>query len=82
MTLAAEHVLAYDRRIAEYYEELPAGEEEAVMCRLFDLAAHHPRLIFGGFTGLGWKKADEPAMRELHRRMNAYYARGQEREHL
>lgn len=56
-------------------EELPAGEEEAVMCRLFDLAAHHPRVIYGGFTGLGWKKADEPVMRELHRRMNNYHAR-------
>ena len=55
-------------------EELAADNEEDVMCRLFDLAADNPRLTFG-FTGLGWKKADEPAMRELHRRMNDYYAR-------
>ena len=59
-------------------EELPAGDEERVMCRLFDLAARNPRLTFG-FTGLGWKKADEPAMRDLHLRMNKYYARVVER---
>jgi hypothetical protein len=54
-------------------EELPAGRQEAVMRRMFDLAATNPRLTFG-FTGHGWKKADEPAMRDLHRRMNDYYA--------
>lgn len=56
-------------------EELPAGGEEAVMCRLFDLAAGNPHVDLAGFTGLGWTKADEPAMRELHRRMNDYYTR-------
>ena len=54
-------------------EELPAGGEEATMQHLFDLAADNPRLTFG-FTGLGWKKADEPTMRDLHRRMDDYYA--------
>ena len=53
--------------------ELPAGGEEAIMRRMFDLAAENPRLVFT-FTGLGWKKADEDAMRDLHRRMNDYYA--------
>lgn len=54
-------------------EEMPAGEEEAVMRRLLGLAAHNPRLTFV-FCGLGWKKADESAMRDLHQRMNAYFA--------
>jgi hypothetical protein len=54
-------------------EELPAGGEQATMQRLFDLAVDNPRLTFG-FTGLGWKKADEPTMRDLHRRMDDYYA--------
>ncbi len=60
-------------------EELPAGKEEAVLCRLFDLGAHNPRVSFDGFTGLGWKKGDEPVMREFHRRMNDYYVHAQER---
>jgi hypothetical protein len=59
-------------------EELPAGDEEAIMCRLFDLAVCNPRLTFS-FTGLGWKKEDEPAMRDLHLRMNEYYTRVVER---
>jgi hypothetical protein len=54
-------------------EEMPAGEEEAGMRRLLGLAARNPRLTFT-FCGLGWKKADEPAMRDLHQRMNEYYA--------
>lgn len=57
-------------------EELPAGAEESVIRRHFELAATHPRLTFG-YTGLGWKKGDEPAMLDLHRRMNdAYPSRG------
>lgn len=56
-------------------EELPAGGEEAVMRRLFGLGAANRRVRFSGFTGLGWKKGDEPAMRDLHRRMNDHYAR-------
>ncbi len=55
-------------------EELPAGGEETVMRRLFDWAAGNPRLTYS-FTGLGWKRGDEPAMRDLHRRMNDYYAK-------
>ena len=54
-------------------EELPEGNEEPVMCRLFDLAAYNPRLTFE-FTGVGWKKQDDPDIRDLHRRMNEYYA--------
>jgi hypothetical protein len=54
-------------------EELAAGEEEAGMRRLLGLAARNPRLTFV-FCGLGWKRADEPAMRDLHQKMNEYYA--------
>jgi len=53
-------------------EELAPGEEEAGMRRLLGLAARNPRLTFV-FCGLGWKNADEPAMRDLHQRMNEYY---------
>lgn len=55
-------------------EEMPAGGEEAVMRRWLGVAARNTRVMCGGFCGLGWKQADEPAMRELHRRMNEYYA--------
>ncbi len=55
-------------------EELPAGEEEATIRRIFDLMAANPRAIAGGFTSLGWKKGDEAKMREVHQRMNEYYA--------
>ena len=54
-------------------EELAAGEEEAGMRRLLGLAAHNPRLTFT-FCGLGWKKADEPVMVALHKKMNEYFA--------
>jgi hypothetical protein len=54
-------------------EELAAGEEEAGMRRLLGLAARTSRLTFT-FCGLGWKKADEPAMIELHKKMNEYFA--------
>lgn len=54
-------------------EELAAGDEEANIRRLFKLAASNPYVNFTSFCGLGWKKADEPAMRELHQRMNDYY---------
>jgi hypothetical protein len=53
-------------------EELPDGGEEAVIRRLFSLAATHSRLTFG-FTSVGWKKRDEPAMLDLHRRINDFY---------
>ncbi|MEI6424965.1 MAG: hypothetical protein WCP55_22325 [Lentisphaerota bacterium] len=54
-------------------EEMPAGGEEAVMRRWLGVAARNPRVMCSGFCGLGWKKADEPAMRNLHQRMNEYY---------
>ena len=53
-------------------EELPDGGEEAVIRRLFSFAATNPRLTFG-LTSVGWKKSDESAMRDLHRRMNDFY---------
>jgi hypothetical protein len=75
-SISAEDALAAigDRPIAlAIGEELAAGEEEAGMRRLLGLGARNPRLTFT-FCGLGWKKADDPAMVELHRRMNEYYA--------
>jgi hypothetical protein len=55
-------------------EELAEGRQEETIKRIFDLAATNPRLTFG-FTGHGWKKGDEPLIRELHQRMNEYYSR-------
>lgn len=54
-------------------EELADGAEEETIRRIFDLTARNPR-VRHGFTGLGWKKGDEPRMIDLHRRMNEYYA--------
>jgi len=56
-------------------EELPEGEEEVIIRRLFNLAAGNQHVCFHGFTGLGWKKGDELAMRNLHQRMNDYYTK-------
>jgi hypothetical protein len=54
-------------------EEMPAGGEDAVIRRWLGVAARNPRVMCSGFCGLGWKKADESIMRDLHQRMNEYY---------
>jgi len=54
-------------------QELPEGREEEFIQRDFDRAVSNPRLLFG-YTGIHWRKKDEPQMLELHRRLNNYFA--------
>ncbi len=53
-------------------QELPAGEEEAFIRRDFDRAKTNSRLLFG-YVGMHWKRVDEPAMREMHLRLDDYW---------
>jgi hypothetical protein len=53
-------------------QELPEGEEEAFIRRDLDRAKTNPRLTFS-YTGMHWKKADEPMMREMHLRLDKYW---------
>jgi len=54
-------------------QELPEGAEEAFIRGDLDRYAEHPRLTFG-YTGMHWRKRDRPAIRALHRRLDAYWA--------
>ncbi|MCM8768137.1 MAG: hypothetical protein NC911_00400 [Candidatus Omnitrophica bacterium] len=57
-------------------EELPADfnqAEEYVKKRLL-LARNNHQLSFS-FTGMYWKKTDEPAIRKLHRRLDDFWAK-------
>ena len=42
--------------------------------RHFDLFRDDPRVLFA-YTGMHWRRADRPAIRALHRRLDAYWAR-------
>jgi hypothetical protein len=53
-------------------EELRPGEEEETIRRHFDRARSNPRLLFS-FTGMHWRKKDEPMMREMHLRLDDYW---------
>lgn len=53
-------------------QELPAGDEEAFIRRDLLRARENPRLMFG-YTGMHWKKADEPMIREMHLRLDAFW---------
>lgn len=54
-------------------EELPKGREEAVIRSHLDLYASNPRLLFN-YTGMHWRRKDRPVIRDLHRRLDAYWA--------
>jgi hypothetical protein len=54
-------------------EELPEGREEETVRRHLDLYAAHPRLTFS-YTGMHWRRKDRPAIRRMHRRLDAYWA--------
>ncbi len=53
-------------------QELPEGREEEVLRKDLERLAANPRIMLG-HTGMHWKRADEPKMLDLHRRMNEYY---------
>ncbi len=62
-----------DRPIAlRIGQMLPRGEEFEFICRDLDLYEKHPRLIFH-YTGMYWKKPDRPLIRDIHRRLDAYW---------
>lgn len=54
-------------------QELPPGEEEAFIRRDFDRARTNHRLLFG-YTGMHWRQSDAPMVRDLHRRLDDYWA--------
>ena len=53
-------------------QELPADLNEALdLIRAdLELARDNPRLLFG-YTGMDWRRRDRPAIRDLHRRVDA-----------
>jgi hypothetical protein len=55
-------------------QELPEGREEEFIRRDLDRARTNPRLLFG-YTGMHWRKSQEPMILELHRRLDEYWER-------
>ena len=63
-----------DRPIAlRIGQELPPGEEEEFIRADLDRYADHPGLLFA-YTGMYWRRKDRPRIREMHRRLDAYWA--------
>lgn len=54
-------------------QELPEGGEYEFVVRDLDLAGERPKLLFG-YTGMHWRKRDAPRIREIHRRLDDYWA--------
>ena len=56
-------------------QELPKdfAAAEQIIRGFLDLARVNPRMTFG-FTGIHWKKADEPRILALHRRLEKYWS--------
>jgi uroporphyrinogen-III decarboxylase len=54
-------------------QELPEGREEEFIRADLDRYAEHPLLTFG-YTGMHWRKKDRPRIRDMHRRLDAYWA--------
>jgi hypothetical protein len=52
---------------------LPQGQEFEFICRDLDLYERTPRLLFH-YTGMYWLKKDRPAIRDLHKRLDEYWA--------
>jgi hypothetical protein len=55
-------------------QELPAGREYEFICRDLDRYAGNPRLLFA-YTGMHWRRRDRPLIRDIHRRLDAYWTR-------
>lgn len=55
-------------------QEVPADFDAAfaMIQKDLNLYAEHPRLAFG-YTGMDWRWKDRPAIRALHRRLDAYW---------
>ena len=55
-------------------QELPEGSEEEFMRGDLDLALKNPRLMYG-HTGMHWRKRDAEKIRQMHARLDEYWAR-------
>jgi hypothetical protein len=55
-------------------QELPERGEEDFIRHDLDRYARHPRLMFA-YTGMHWRRKDRPLIREMHRRLDEYWAR-------
>jgi len=55
-------------------QELPENREYEFICHDFDRYRTNPRLTFG-YTGMHWRMKDRPRIREMHRRLDDYWAR-------
>lgn len=53
-------------------QELPPGEEYDFIRRDLDRYAGNPRLLFA-YTGMHWRRKDRPHIRDIHRRLDAYW---------
>jgi len=66
--------LLKDRQVVLCYgEELVEGEEETTIRGYMERLGEYPTIQFG-FTGMYWKKADEPMIVELHKKLDRWYA--------
>jgi len=54
-------------------QELPAGQEYDFIRRDLERCRQSPRLLFG-YTGMHWRRKDRPHIRELHQRLDAWWA--------
>ena len=54
-------------------QELPEGGEYEFIRRDLDRYAVHRRLTFS-YTGMHWRRKDRPCMRDIHRRLDEYWA--------
>jgi hypothetical protein len=52
---------------------LPEGREFELVKNDLDLYGERPRLLFH-YTGMHWRKADRPRIREVHARLDEYWA--------
>jgi len=53
-------------------QEPPRGQEYDFIRRDLDRYRTHPRLLFS-YTGMHWRKKDRPMIRDLHRKLDAYW---------
>jgi len=51
-----------------------SDDAETVIGSDFDLYEKHPRLLFG-YTQMEWKNQDKPKIREIHRKLDGYWAK-------
>ena len=53
-------------------QELPEGDEEAMLRDMIERRARNPRVVLAA-TGMHWSTRDHPAIVELHRRVDDYF---------